>query len=147
MEPENKDVPKPDTESATSEDDTAEGSPPNAPLDQTPAEEPTEESIGQPSGMPDASSLLTMAGMMMPTAALLHALVAVFDNHAWRSMGLVADETGEVRKDIATAQTAIDCLAFIVGKIEGTLEDSEKRDIQRRLTDLRMNYVAKLREG
>ena len=96
--------------------------------------------------MPDASSLIAMAGMHMETQALIQVLLSVFHAHAWRSMGLVADYNGEVRKDMPSAQTAIDCLAFLLGKVEGTLEDAEKRDVQRRLMDLRMNYVAKMRE-
>lgn len=99
------------------------------------------------SQLPDASSLLAMAAMHMETNALIDVLISVFHAHAWRSMGLVTDQSGEVRKDMASAQTAIDCLAFLLSKIESTLEDTEKRDVQRRLMDLRMNYVAKMREG
>ena len=96
---------------------------------------------------PDPSSLIAMAGMHMETARLLRVLVSVFDAHAWRSMGLVADYSGEVRKDMPSAQLAIDCMSFLLGKCEPTTEEGEKRDLQRRLTDLRMNYVAKLRDG
>ena len=97
--------------------------------------------------MPDPSALVAMAAMHMQTLDLLQVLLTVFDAHAWRSMGLVADHTGEINKDLPSAQTSIDCLAFVLGKVEGTLEASDKHDIQRRLTDLRMNYVAKVREG
>ncbi len=97
--------------------------------------------------MPDPSSLLAMAGIHMETPELIHVLISVFHAHAWRSMGLVADHSGEVKKDMAAAQTAIDCFAFLLGKIEGSLEEGAKRDVQRRLMDLRMNYVAKMREG
>jgi len=88
-----------------------------------------------------------MAGMHLPTAQLIRVLLTVFDAHAWRSMGLVADHSGEVNLDLPAAQTSIDCLAFLLGKIDSSLEATEKRDIQRRLMDLRMNFVAKSREG
>jgi hypothetical protein len=97
--------------------------------------------------MPDPSSLVAMAAMHIPTTDLIHVLVSVFDAHAWRSMGFVADHTGEVHKDLPAAQLSIDCLAFLLGKIEGSLEEAERRDVQRRLMDLRMNYVSKMREG
>ncbi len=97
--------------------------------------------------MPDPSSLVAMVAMHMRTEELIHVLLTVFDAHAWRSMGLVADHTGEVHKDMPSAQISIDCLAFLIGRIETTLGEAEKRDIQRRLMDLRMNYVAKMREG
>jgi len=96
---------------------------------------------------PDPSSLVAMAGMHLPTAQLIRVLLTVFDAHAWRSMGLVADHSGEVNLDLPAAQTSIDCLAFLLGKIDSSLEATEKRDIQRRLMDLRMNFVAKSREG
>ena len=122
------------------------------------AQEPTSEpgtSDGEPTApaeptephMPDPSALVAMVAMHMKTVDLLQVLLSVFDAHAWRSMGLVADHTGEINKDLPAAQTAIDCLAFVLGKVEGLLDDTEKRDVQRRLTDLRMNYVAKVREG
>jgi hypothetical protein len=88
-----------------------------------------------------------MAGMHLPTVQLIRVLVTVFDAHAWRSMGLVADHTGEVNVDLPAAQTAIDCLAFLLGKIDSSLDAAEKRDIQRRLMDLRMNFVSKSKEA
>jgi len=116
----------------------------DAPVEET---DPLDADAQPSQQMPDASSLVAMAGMHMETEPLVRVLVSVFDMHAWRSMGLVADHSGEVKKDLAAAQTAIDCLAFLLGKIERSLEDGERRDIQRRLTDLRMNFVAKSREG
>jgi hypothetical protein len=96
---------------------------------------------------PDPSSLVAMAGMHLPTAQLIRVLLTVFDAHAWRSMGLVADHSGEVNLDLPAAQTSIDCLAFLLGKIETDLEPTEKRDIQRRLMDLRLNFVSKSKEA
>ena len=64
-----------------------------------------------------------------------------------RAMGLVSDpRTGKSEKDLSAAQLAIDCVQFLIGKVENDLSESERRDAQRRLNDLRMNYVAKLRE-
>jgi len=116
---------------------------------ESPGAEGQSEASDQPNDhrMPDPSALVAMAAMHLPTLDLINVLVSVFDAHAWRSMGLVADHTGEVRKDLPSAQISIDCLGFLIGKIETTLEEGEKRDIQRRLMDLRMNYVAKVREG
>ena len=97
--------------------------------------------------MPDPALLLSMIGMQMDTRMLATALIAIFDGHAWRGLGLIANPmTGEVRKDLPSAQLAIDTVAFLLGKIESSLPDSERRDAQRRLSDLRMNYLNKLRE-
>jgi hypothetical protein len=132
----------------------APGTVPSEPAGQTKANDSgvdAGESADEPNSfenrMPDPSSLVAMAAMHLSTEALLPVLLAVFDHHAWRSIGLVADHTGEAKKDLPSAQLAIDCYAFMLGKVEGKLDESEKRDAQRRLMDLRMNYVAKTREG
>jgi len=96
---------------------------------------------------PDPSSLVAMAGMHLPTSQLIRVLLTVFDAHAWRSMGLVADHSGEVNLDLPAAQTSIDCLAFLLGKVETSLDPTVKRDIQRRLMDLRLNFVSKSKEA
>jgi hypothetical protein len=99
-------------------------------------------------GFPDPALLLSMAALQMDTSTLMTALLAIFDGQAWRSMGLIADpRTGEVQKDLPSAQLAIDCVQFLLSKVEGLLTDSERRDAQRRLSDLRMNYLVKLRES
>jgi len=115
-----------------------------APSDETESDaEPGE----QDHQFPDPSSLVAMAGMHLPTTQLIRVLLTVFDAHAWRSMGLVADHSGEINLDLPAAQTSIDCLAFLLGKVESNLDATEKRDIQRRLMDLRMNFVSKSKEG
>ncbi len=97
--------------------------------------------------LPDPATLFSYVAMQMDTAALAMALTAVFDGHAWRALGLVADpRTGTAQKDLPSAQLAIDIVAFCLSKVEGALSESERRDANRRLTDLRMNYLAKLRE-
>ena len=114
------------------------------PADEAEADNPSAQAGSQ---FPDASSLVAMAAMHLPTSDLLRVLVSVFDSKAWQSMGLVADHTGEVVTDLPQAQLAIDCVVFLLGKVESSLGEAERRDIQRRVMDLRMNYVAKTREG
>jgi hypothetical protein len=134
-------------EAASPKTDDRDVPAPSNPIEPSSDGDNPDASGGQPDhSMPDASSLVAMAAMHMETLALIHVLVSIFDAHAWRSMGLVADHSGEVRKDLPSAQIAIDCLAFLLGKVEASLDEPEKRDVQRRLMDLRMNYVAKTRE-
>lgn len=98
--------------------------------------------------MPDPAALLGFAAMQMETPELVALLIAVFDGHAWRALGLVADPaSGETRAALPTAQMAIDCVQFLLTKIEASLPDAQKREAQRRLTDLRMNYLRVLRES
>jgi hypothetical protein len=98
--------------------------------------------------MPDPATLLVLAAMQMETRRLAEVLLGVFDSHAWRALGLAANpQTGETQQDLPTAQLAIDCVQFLVSKTESGLPDMEKREAQRRLTDLRMNYLARRRES
>ncbi len=98
--------------------------------------------------LPNAALHLSMAAMHLKTKDLVNALIPVFDAHAWQNMGLIANPmTGEANKDLPAAQLAIDAVQFLLGKAENSLSDTERRDLQRRLNDLRMNYLAKLREG
>jgi len=140
--------PEKESEQAPQSTDVNEANQPDAaaaaPSDDAESEAETDQQDHQ---FPDPSSLVAMAGMHLPTEQLIRVLLTVFDAHAWRSMGLVADHTGEVNLDLPTAQTSIDCLAFLLGKVESTLDATEKRDIQRRLMDLRMNFVSKSREA
>jgi len=99
-------------------------------------------------GRPDPTMLMSFAAMQMDVRSLLRTLTTVFDGQAWRALGLVADPlTGEPKKDLPAAQLAIDAVQFLLGKIEVDLSEGERRELQRRLNDLRMNYLAKLREG
>ena len=98
--------------------------------------------------LPDPSIILSIAAMQMDVRTLALALLAAFDGHAWRAMGFLADpKTGETTKDLPSAQLAIDCVQFLLSKLESGMADSERREVQRRLTDLRMNYLSKLREA
>lgn len=101
-------------------------------------------------GLPalDPIMLLSLAAMQLDVSTFAQSLLGVFDAYAWQSMGLVANPaTGEAQKDLPAAQLAIDCLQFLLSKVDADLSEPERREVQRRLNDLRMNYVAKLRES
>lgn len=96
----------------------------------------------------DPSALVMFGAMQVETRDLVRMLFAVFDQHAWLSLGLIADPvTGELRADLPAAQLAIDCAHFVLGKIEPELSENELRDARRRLNDLRVNYLSKMKEN
>jgi hypothetical protein len=73
-------------------------------------------------------------------------MIALFINQmsalAWQRMGLMPDTiSGEVNKDLAQARLAIDCVAALVEKLLPSLSETEKRDIQIMVSNLRMNFV------
>ena len=96
----------------------------------------------------DPSMLFSMAAMQMPTRQLALALLTVLDGHAWRSMGLMPDYlSGETKEDLPSAQLAIDIVQFLLGKVESDLSETDRNEAQRRLKDLRMNYVNRLNKS
>ncbi|HZT44479.1 MAG TPA: DUF1844 domain-containing protein [Chthonomonadaceae bacterium] len=127
------------SESKTQEEAAGEDTSSHAEAEQAPQE-----------GMPalDPIMLLSLAAMQLDVRTFVQTLLGVFDAYAWQAMGLVANPaTGEPHKDLPAAQLAIDCLQFLLGKAEADLSEPERREVQRRLNDLRMNYLAKLRES
>ena len=98
--------------------------------------------------MPDPGALLAYVAMQMNVKTLAIALLGIFSGQAWRAMGLVANPvTGQTEKNLPDAQVAIDCVQFLLGKLDTDLNDEDRREMQRRLNDLRVNYLAKMREN
>lgn len=63
---------------------------------------------------------------------------------AWQKMGLQPDfMTGKIEKDIAQCKVAIDATAALAALLEPSLDESDKRQIQNLVRDLRMNYMEK----
>ena len=75
-------------------------------------------------------------------AAYVTGLIA---SDAWQKMGLIADpSTGKLAKDLDQARFSIDCTAAIIGVIEqnpSSVPAELRRDLQRVLNDLRLNFV------
>ena len=131
------------SESINTEDNNAENT-----ISEDTTISPDEEFSGAGNAMPDPAALLSYVTMQMDVKTLTSALLGIFAGQAWRAMGLVADPvTGQTEKNMPDAQIAIDCVQFLLGKVENDLAEPERREVQRRLNDMRMNYVMKLREG
>ncbi|MBN2620194.1 DUF1844 domain-containing protein [candidate division WOR-3 bacterium] len=64
------------------------------------------------------------------------------EGKAWAYMDLIAHpETQKHQKDMAQAKLAIDTIDALFRIIEGHLNDDQKKDLQTRLTNLRLNFV------
>ena len=98
-----------------------------------------------PFGMPDPALLIAMAAMQTSPQELLGLLAPAFDSQARRALGLIADtQTGELSPNMDAAKAAIDAVQFCLSRAEPSLDAAEYREMQRRLNDLRLTYVAKL---
>lgn len=67
---------------------------------------------------------------------------------AWIKMGLWKDPvSGELHTDLPQAKIAIDCVAALAEVLKPHITDSQRRDIERLLTDLRLNFVQRSATG
>ena len=74
--------------------------------------------------------------------SLLKSFVAMLGAQTWQWLGLMKNQaTGNIEKDLSQAKVAIDTIALLVGQLEPKLDPSELREMQRILSDLRINYV------
>jgi len=77
---------------------------------------------------------------------LLQVFVALLSEQAWRYIGLRVDpRTNEIKKDLVKAHVAIDCIIFLVDKMEPHLADAEKERFRNIITDLQLNYAEQMK--
>lgn len=77
---------------------------------------------------------------------LLEVFVALLSEQAWRYIGLrVNPRSNKIEKDLVKAHDAIDCIIFLVDKIEPHLVDSEKEHLRNLITELQLNYAEQMK--
>lgn len=73
---------------------------------------------------------------------IIYMTILSLESKAWAYLDLVAHpETQKHKKDPSEAKAAIDAIDALYKTIEGNLDPSEKKDIQVRLTNLRLNFA------
>ena len=78
------------------------------------------------------------------TQDLLVLMLSVLEVKAWQGMGLVANPmTNKVEKNMEEARLAIDAYAATFEVVRVRVEDQPRRDMETRLTNLRINFVEK----
>jgi hypothetical protein len=83
----------------------------------------------------------------LDTYALLGLFIGILSAQAWQHMGLrVKPGTDKIEKDFERARVAIDCILFLVDKLEPHVPDAEKNRLRTLVTDLQMNFVRLLKE-
>jgi hypothetical protein len=74
----------------------------------------------------------------------LYLMILTLEGKAWAYMDLVPHpETKKHKKDLGQAQRAIDSIDSLYKIIEADMTPEQKKDIQTRLTNLRLNFVKK----
>uniref|UniRef100_A0A7C4XBE0 DUF1844 domain-containing protein n=1 Tax=candidate division WOR-3 bacterium TaxID=2052148 RepID=A0A7C4XBE0_UNCW3 len=78
----------------------------------------------------------------VPVKEILLMTILSLEGKAWAYLGLISHpETQKPKKDLNEAKLAIDSIDAIFKLIESSLSPEEKKDIQVRLTNLRLNFV------
>ncbi len=73
---------------------------------------------------------------------LLGLFIGILSEKAWQYMGIrLAPGRSEVKKDMAKAKSAIDCVVFLTERIAPSLSSDDGRRLRSMVTDLQLNYV------
>jgi len=111
------------------------------------ASESADDSVDQLDAPQSDDDLAGLSG----SSGLVAYVIGLIASDAWQRLGLIADpSTGKVVKDLKQARFSIDCVAALVGVIdqsESELPAELRRDLQRALADLRLNFVEQSRRS
>ena len=67
---------------------------------------------------------------------------------AWQKLGLQPDMmTGQIARDLPEAKVTIDLIAHLAGIVDGRLDEEDRREMQKLVSNLRLNYVEKSKEA
>lgn len=78
----------------------------------------------------------------LDTYMLLSLFASILTTKAWQHLGLrVKPGTDKAEKDLDRARVAIDCVSFLIDKLEKHLTEKEKNEMRRVVTDLQINFA------
>lgn len=73
--------------------------------------------------------------------------ISMLGGKAWEHLGLMMNpDTKETKKDLKKAKIAIDTISFLYDKIKNELMQEDVKRIENLMSNLKMNYVEKLKE-
>ena len=77
---------------------------------------------------------------------LFEVFIVLLSEKAWRYIGLRVDpSTNKIEKDLVKAHDAIDCIIYLVNKMEPHLADAEKGRLRNLITDLQLNFAEQMK--
>jgi hypothetical protein len=101
--------------------------------------------------MEEAAAAADSAGLGMPELDVPSALrfcVQMLQEIAWMKLGLVASpSSGKVEQDLPQAKVAIDSVGDLAARLNPYAGESERREMQTLLSNLRINFVQKSQQG
>lgn len=85
---------------------------------------------------------------MLDTYTLLGLFINLLSVQAWRDIGLRMDpKTNEIKLDFERASVAIDCIRYLLNKLEPKLNQDELFRLKNLLTDLQLNFVQQSKQN
>jgi hypothetical protein len=113
----------------------------------SPAEELRAEGV-PPGDLNDLMGQIPPEMLAPDLPVLLASMATMLEEQAWRHLGLVAHPvTRKVEKDLQKAKIAIDVVAYISSQVSPLLGDSQRRDLQNKVSTLQMNFVEQSRRN
>ena len=107
--------------------------PPKAEQPQAAEERPVEEA---------ASEEAEEAAEEVDVYSTLGFVITLLHEQAWHLLGLVPHPiTKQYHRDLEQAKVAIDCVAFLMGHLEGKLADDDLRKLRSMVADLQLNFA------
>ncbi len=111
-----------------------------------PAEAPT--AAATPPPPPEAPLPETAAGEPVDAIALVLTCISLLASKAWEAMGLVPDPTTKlIERRMEDAQLAIDAAAALADLLREKLGDTDRRELDTLLMNLRLNFVEQRAKG
>jgi hypothetical protein len=77
----------------------------------------------------------------------LSVCINMLNEVAWMKMGLIPNLQGKIERDMPQAKVAIDAVGDLVARLEPLVQDSDRRDMQVMLSNLRINFVQQSQKG
>jgi hypothetical protein len=73
---------------------------------------------------------------------LLGLFIGILSEQAWQYIGLrLRPASQKVEKDMPRAKVAIDCVSYMIERLEPQVGDAEKNKLRALLADLQINFV------
>lgn len=77
----------------------------------------------------------------------LFVCIQLLQDVAWIKMGLSPNINGKIDRDLPQARVAIDALGDLVTRLDPLIDDRQRRDLQVKLSNLRINFVQQSQRG
>ncbi|MGH2628371.1 MAG: DUF1844 domain-containing protein [Anaerolineales bacterium] len=91
---------------------------------------------------PEAPPPETAAGEPVDAGALVLTCISLLASKAWEAMGLIPDPaTKRIERRMEDAQLAIDAAAALADLLREKLGDTDRRELDTLLMNLRLNFV------